>query len=428
MPPPEEPIRPSSPPDTTSARYRHQLRQHLRTLQPRASAHSAFREKEKKFKTRFPPPVDDVRGALDSALLEEERKGEVSRGWWIGSRGEGEVREISLQGGKGKGYVVPSVPGLVILPSFLAQGEQRALVRCCLEQAARAPNETNLDTHYLVPSAGIWAAREEVVQPRATSAISDAAEEASEQAGKGRRTLISNPPASESSFSTLLVTKPTAAPSPNLSPAPASGLIHKLRWASLGASYHWTSKTYDLSHPAPPVPPLIADCCTRVVRSVPWEQVYIPSDGEPEGSAPGWQGWKDDYTPDAGIVNFYSLSDTLMAHIDHSELDATRPLVSLSLGHACVFLIGGPTRETEPRAVLLRSGDALLMSGPCRRWYHGVPRVLEGTLPKWMWDDLGDEDQEGWKEFAEYLADKRINVNVRQVCPPGVSLPAPERD
>lgn len=79
-----------------------------------------------------------------------------------------------------------------------------------------------------------------------------------------------------------------------------------------------------------------------------------------------------------------------MAHVDRSEVCATSPLVSISyvsclrsrwscrsldfirLGCAAVFLIGGNTRDVEPLALLLRSGDVVIMSGPgCRRAYHG---------------------------------------------------------
>jgi alkylated DNA repair dioxygenase AlkB len=34
--------------------------------------------------------------------------------------------------------------------------------------------------------------------------------------------------------------------------------------------------------------------------------------------------------PDAGIVNFYQTKDTLMGHVDRSEICATSPLVSIS--------------------------------------------------------------------------------------------------
>ena len=63
-------------------------------------------------------------------------------------------------------------------------------------------------------------------------------------------------------------------------------------------------------------------------------------------------------------------------HTDHSERNLEAPLVSVSLGQPCVFLLGGRTREAEPTAMLLRSGDALIMSGEARRCYHGVPRIV----------------------------------------------------
>lgn len=43
-----------------------------------------------------------------------------------------------------------------------------------------------------------------------------------------------------------------------------------------------------------------------------------------------------------------------------------------SLGHASVFLVGGTDRDVPPLAIVLRSGDALLMSGEGRRVFHGA--------------------------------------------------------
>lgn len=112
-----------------------------------------------------------------------------------------------------------------------------------------------------------------------------------------------------------------------------------------------------------------------------------------------------------------------MAHVDRSELCATSPLVSISLGCAAAFLVGGPTRDTKPMPVLVRSGDVLIMSGPCRRAYHGVPRIFEGTCPTYLADPsaytLGRDGAEDWQPYAEYLHGARINVNVRQVFPRG---------
>ena len=104
-----------------------------------------------------------------------------------------------------------------------------------------------------------------------------------------------------------------------------------------------------------------------------------------------------------------------MAHVDRSEVTATLPLVSISLGHAAVFLIGDDMREssTPPTPIILRSGDVVIMSGPTRRSYHGVPRILERSLPPHLaYDDERDDDD--WEPFARYLTSARINVNVRQ--------------
>lgn len=119
-----------------------------------------------------------------------------------------------------------------------------------------------------------------------------------------------------------------------------------------------------------------------------------------------------------------------MAHVDRSEVCETSPLVSISsvklvhvstlsdiytrLGQAAIFLIGDSTRETAPTAILIRSGDVVVMSGPCRRAYHSVPRILEGTYPT-----ICDDDDPLWKPYADYLSTTRINVNARQVFPKG---------
>ena len=65
------------------------------------------------------------------------------------------------------------------------------------------------------------------------------------------------------------------------------------------------------------------------------------------------------------------------------------------------------------------------MAGPaCRRAYHGVPRILEGTLPPHL--EGADDENEGagdWDVYEAYLRTTRINVNVRQVFPRGFAPP-----
>jgi len=318
--------------------------------------------------------------------------------------------------------------GLVLLPSFVPPDEQRRLVRWALCDQARHPNETNLDAHYVLPEAGLWnrylgvqhnVHEDDIVEPRASSS-SKPSETVAEPAGP--RKLISNEPASKQNYA-ILSASPKLPPAPSTSAQPVhiSELVPKLRWANIGWSYHWGTKQYDFTKGKAVISDEIRDVCKRAVRSMRWEDVFgdesasIPNeDWGDEG--PDWSSWDDTYEPDAGIVNFYQTKDTLMAHVDRSEVCATSPLVSISLGCAAIFLIGGLTRDVEPTAILLRSGDAVIMSGPaCRRAYHGVPRILEDTLPPHL--EASGEDE--WNVYEEYLRTARINVNVRQVFPRG---------
>ena len=53
----------------------------------------------------------------------------------------------------------------------------------------------------------------------------------------------------------------------------------------------------------------------------------------------------------------------------------------------------------------------------------GVPRILEGTLPAHLDDNV--EHGEDWAPYAKYMRTTRINVNVRQVFPKGFEPPVP---
>jgi len=243
----------------------------------------------------------------------------------------------------------------------------------------------------------------------------------------GPRTLVANVPASPTALPTLdRLPKLPAAPSTSVAPLSAEKLLPKLRWANIGWSYHWGTKQYDFARPRVPVNGRVRDLCRDAVGAVPWGEVFAECSGDDEewgDGGPDWDRWNETYEPDAGIVNFYQTKDTLMAHIDRSELCATSPLVSVSLGNAAVFLIGGQSRDTKPLPILLRSGDIVIMAGPqCRRAYHGVPRILEDTLPDHVRfsNDVSECDGDAWAPpYAEYMATARINVNVRQVFPKG---------
>lgn len=55
-----------------------------------------------------------------------------------------------------------------------------------------------------------------------------------------------------------------------------------------------------------------------------------------------------DYSPEAGIVNYYPLGGSMGGHTDHYESDLSWPLISLSFGQTAIFLIGGATRDIRP--------------------------------------------------------------------------------
>ncbi|KAI0637376.1 hypothetical protein C8Q77DRAFT_1097243 [Trametes polyzona] len=420
--------------DPTSAAYKKARRKYLKSTRNRPEHVDAdwtpFRAAEKKYKARFPPP--DLSDVLDLAAADPTRVVEVARGKWKGRADTLPCTEIPLRDGSGrarKAYTFPRTPGLVLLPAFVSPDEQRRLLRWALSEQAKHPNETNLDTHYVLPREGLWNqykksrsgdCEDVEILPRAAVHPPGPSRETSAEP-PGPRKLISNEPASPENYVALASTpKPPAPPSDTLRPVPTSALIPRLRWANIGWYYHWGTKQYDFSRGPGEISPFVRGICKSVVQSIPWEQVFgkaeaINSADWGEGG-PDWMDWNETYEPDAGIVNFYQTKDTLMAHVDRSELCATSPLVSISLGCAAIFLIGGLTRDEPPSAILLRSGDVVVMSGPaCRRAYHGVPRILEGTLPP----HLEGGDEADWEIYEEYLRGTRINVNVRQVFPKG---------
>uniref|UniRef100_A0A182QTH4 Fe2OG dioxygenase domain-containing protein n=1 Tax=Anopheles farauti TaxID=69004 RepID=A0A182QTH4_9DIPT len=190
-----------------------------------------------------------------------------------------------------------------------------------------------------------------------------------------------------------------------LLPDPSTRRSHAktLRWATLGYQYDWTNKVYDEAHRQP----FPTDLAT-LVRYVATQLGYAR------------------FSPEAAIVNYYPIGTTLAGHTDHSEDDQSAPLFSFSFGQPAVFLIGGVSREEQPSALLLRSGDVVVMSGPARLCYHAVPRVftdvelpegMECSTERWK-SDMRNERHGGgcWSELEEeYLQQSRININVRQV-------------
>lgn len=94
-------------------------------------------------------------------------------------------------------------------------------------------------------------------------------------------------------------------------------------------------------------------------------------------------GWPDrqSYRPDTALVNFYDTAARMGMHQDKDEVSLD-PVVSVSVGDACVFRFGNTENRRRPWTdVDLRSGDLFVFGGPSRLAFHGVTRIVPGTAP-----------------------------------------------
>ncbi|MBU2483448.1 MAG: alpha-ketoglutarate-dependent dioxygenase AlkB [Alphaproteobacteria bacterium] len=83
--------------------------------------------------------------------------------------------------------------------------------------------------------------------------------------------------------------------------------------------------------------------------------------------------------PQACLVNFYDPSARMGLHQDRDESDFSAPVLSISLGDACLFRIGGTERGQPTRSFRLESGDVVILGGESRLAFHGVDRIYPTT-------------------------------------------------
>ncbi|KAF8985430.1 hypothetical protein BGZ46_004288 [Entomortierella lignicola] len=403
----------------------------------RSETRTPFREAELRFLSRHPSPdyskALDFRQSADTLLNDpkikqvalRKRISEFSDLFGIKDSEQGDIAEYA--------YLHEDHPGLIYIPAAFTPAAQRILIKACLKDYSRHPNKSNLDTHYLVPGSGLWDLHEDVFTgkqsfddlniyvPRKATINGQADGYGSDNDDDGEaddNNLSGKEPkkklkSSKPSVRTLVpitdetptvpdnVPKDDPEPSAQVPILPPSQLMRKMRWITLGYQYHWPSKTYHFNQNAP-FPKELSILSKAVVDAVDGVGPYPYS--------------ANDFVAEAGVVNYYQLKDRLMGHVDRSELNKTAPLVSFSFGHSCIYLLGGPTREQEPTPILLQSGDILVMTGPCRSAFHGVPRIIEDSLPTYL---QSRKEEPEWDIYADYLSEARINLNIRQVYPVG---------
>lgn len=127
---------------------------------------------------------------------------------------------------------------------------------------------------------------------------------------------------------------------------------------------------------------------------IPYRYTKIADDGAPVKPFPRWLGdlgrravaaAYDDpaagrgYAPDVALVNFYDDAARMGLHQDKDEQDRG-PVVSVSLGDACLFRFGNTEHRRRPwTEIRLESGDLFVFGGESRLAYHGVPKTYPGT-------------------------------------------------
>ncbi|CAD6576720.1 MAG: hypothetical protein TREMPRED_001751 [Tremellales sp. Tagirdzhanova-0007] len=336
------------------------------------------------------------------------------------------LRRFELEDGR-EAWVVAD--GCVYIPRYLTPARQLDLLESALTIYTLPPNPLSISTHYALPPNlfELYASSpRHSIQP--LHSMRSKLEPRQERLrSREMRHTVETEPTAVVEYQEIISrirsrSRLEVEPSERLGPKTVEQLMREIRWANLGWVYQWSTKSYDLTPgTSNPFPEDLAELCWNIVRSVPWMKVFQSHGDDEAGNRTDWKSWTEDYKPDTGIVNFYQLNDTLMGHVDRAELDPSRPLVSISLGHAAVFLLGSSSRLDSPTPIILRSGDVLIISGDARQSYHGVPRIMEGTLPLHFLSST--EDSQPLAAAKKWLATGRININARQVFPPGFERP-----
>ncbi|GFR42305.1 hypothetical protein Agub_g3205, partial [Astrephomene gubernaculifera] len=203
----------------------------------------------------------------------------------------------------------------------------------------------------------------------------------------------------------------------------AEQLMRKLRWATLGPQFDWSERQYDFTRAYRPLPGSLESIALRMARVAREAETLAGAAAAADGAAAAASANAAvfrEYKPDAAIVNFYQQGDVLGGHLDDVERDMGQPIVSVSLGCPAVFLMGGPSKQQPPTALLLRGGDVLVLAGQARRCYHGVPRILEplDDCQPGAARDGGVAGTAGGTDSAvqAYMRCARINISIRAVC------------
>jgi alkylated DNA repair protein alkB family protein 1 len=313
---------------------------------------------------------------------------------------------------KGRVFGIQSHPGFLYIPQALSKNIQIDLAYLALTQFCEAPHRTNIDL-LPVKKGEIWNGEEETMWKlwkRVTFPLDESHDGSDNMKGVNSIQKLNAIPES-----TITGNKTKS----NQQDEKFYKTFEKLSWATMGYHYDWTERSYkeELQSPMPPV--------LKILGSL-FAQLDTLSSGTNER-----------FCASASIVNYYSLKSTMGGHKDDLEYDFTKPVVSLSIGLAAVFLLGGRTKDDGPVVpILVRPGDVMLLGGESRLCYHGIARVI----PEWVElpsienrftrDDWfhNDETIHSWNELFVQMKTCGIDEVKELDCPDPRTLETPKSD
>ena len=134
-----------------------------------------------------------------------------------------------------------------------------------------------------------------------------------------------------------------------------------LGWTSTAFEYRYRAIDPDLGKPWPNMPAAFRDIGQSAAAAVGYTQ----------------------FEPDACLINRYVAGAGMGLHQDKNERDFSQPIVSVSIGAPCRFVIGGLQRGDTVRSLVLNDGDVMVWGGVSRLMFHGVRPLAAGSLTRY---------------------------------------------
>ncbi|KAE8372770.1 hypothetical protein BDV26DRAFT_273450 [Aspergillus bertholletiae] len=358
---------------------------HIKELNAHERPPEAVRHRYKEIQKATLSDIDSDHKIIDlQALNPDKLPSDISLAQWMpGEHVQPAFQKLVHAYGIGQDTLVKNIPvythqsvsGLQMIPSLLPPAVQVELLSRLLHRdLSNKEHQTNLHLHYNVTYPG-----EPGNAPSECGGTASSAGNGSEE-GNSLPSFFEDDPARVVYPKDPSVHKPLTV---------QQILNKKLRWATLGGQYNWTTKEY----PAKCPPEFPEDVASVLHAAFPQTEAQ------------------------AAILNLYSPGDTLSPHRDVSE-ECDAGLISVSFGCDGLFLISHDD-GSGCEIVRLRSGDAVYMDGTSRFAWHAVPKIVPGTCPEWLADwplrTIDDTDTSKYDRWKGWMSGKRVNLNVRQM-------------